>query len=583
MTKLSKSILAFIFVTSLFFSVSAQETLSNYNTSWNAVLPGTALCEPEVTSYGFCLVTDARNIMGFSSSGQLLWEKNIGRVRNFSLTVLEEDFILFYDRDKNTIKLFNPSGNEIWSKTLDFPLFGKPLSGRDGRFFIYGDKLVSCLGINGITHWTIETEYQKELSMQELPDGSVIVFLDDVQGKTRGLRISPFGEQIESITFTGSINHTYTCKDGILLTFADGSAGLFSLKDGLAESQWVASVKDGSSLFCVNKDKSDYRLLTLTKSNITIYTLNSENGQVIASRTINGIDGTSLIQTDFSDSGLFFADMNKAILLDPDYKELWNAVLPASVRNKTVNQTAYLQNDYLILCSKNWSIDAYHTSQTTNAKKSSTVLNNQHADYSSFVSLELSEINYYNQGAFFNVLKNPSRIEQLKNGNYGRQEQEWLSELLSISKLYSMDSGSSDFGIRVEKSVFETDSAGFESILVQLSLLCTSQTQNAAAQIISASSNKTYCRAILHNISGYDPEGKLLDAIERNVSRAGVKDSAYLNTICDSVYSICVFMGRPAYNKKGKNILKSLMGAGYSSNTRNYARDTLKKIIALEL
>ena len=61
------------------------------------------------------------------------------------------------------------------------------------------------------------------------------------------------------------------------------------------------------------------------------------------------------------------------------------------------------------------------------------------------------------------------------------------------------------------------------------------------------------------------------------------KDTAYLNTICDSVYSICLFMGRPAYNKKGKDILKSLMGIGYSSKTRNYARDTLKKIIALEL
>ena len=27
--------------------------------------------------------------------------------------------------------------------------------------------------------WKIETEYQKDLPMQELPDGSVIVFLND--------------------------------------------------------------------------------------------------------------------------------------------------------------------------------------------------------------------------------------------------------------------------------------------------------------------------------------------------------------------------------------------------------------------
>ena len=70
----------------LFYSLSAQEKLSNFNASWSSVLPGTALCEPEETSYGFCLATDARNIMGYTSSGKLLWEKNTGRVRNLSLT-----------------------------------------------------------------------------------------------------------------------------------------------------------------------------------------------------------------------------------------------------------------------------------------------------------------------------------------------------------------------------------------------------------------------------------------------------------------------------------------------------------------
>ena len=146
-----------------------------------------------------------------------------------------------------------------------------------------------------------------------------------------------------------------------------------------------------------------------------------------------------------------------------------------------------------------------------------------------------------------------------------------------------MYSSSSDFGIRTEKSVFETDSAGFETVLIQLALLCTDQTQAAAASIISESTSKLYCRTLLANITGYDPDGKLLDAIERNVSRSGSSDSVYLNTVCDAVYSICLFMGRPAYNKKGKDILKTFMGAGYSFKTRSYARDTLKKIMALEL
>ena len=573
-----------LFIIFFFQPVFAQEKLSVYNTSWSSVLPGTVICPPEVTSYGFCLATDARNLMGFSSSGVLLWEKKIGRVRNLSLTVIGEDFVLFHDRDQNIIRLFNPSGTEIWSKALDFKMTSKPLPGRDGRIFFYGENKVLCLGINGIEKWKIETEYQKDLPMQELPDGSIIVFLNDENGKTRGLRISPFGEQMENITFTGSIKTTDTCKDGVLLTFTDGSAGLFALKNGLANSCWVASVKSGNTLFTVNNDKSEYRLLALSNNEITVYKLHSENGSVENSKTITGIDGTKLIKTSLSDSGIFLADENNALLLDYDLKEIWSASMPDNVRSKIINQIIYLQNDYLVFCSKNWSMDAYHTSQTTKeAFSAKSVKNNIQSDYSSFAPLDLAEINYIVQGSFLADIKSPERINLIKEGSYGKKEQEILSQVLSVARLYSLDTNSSDFGIHIEKTVFETDSAGFENILIQLALLCTDQTQNAAANILSSSNNKIYCRALLSNIYGYDPDGKLLDAIEKSAARFGNKDSVYLNTVCDCVYSICLFMGRPAYNKKGKEILKTFMGPGYTLNTITYARDTLKKIISLEL
>ncbi len=563
--------------------LSSQETLSNYNTSWTSVLPGTALCEPEVTSYGFCLATDARNIMGFSSSGVLLWEKNVGRVRKLSLTVLQDDFILFYDKDQNIIRLFNPSGTELWSKPLDFTMAAKPFAGRDGRFFVYGERTLICYGINGIERWRLETEMQKELSMQELPDGSIILFLADIDGKTRGLRISPFGEMLENITFAGSIKSTNTCKDGILLTFTNGSAGLFALKNDLAESQWVAKVQSGNSLFLVSSDFQDFRLLSLNKNQIIIYKLNAKDGSVLASKTINNLDGASLIKSAYTDSGLFLADTYNALLLSEDFTELWSASMPENLRNGSINHFAYLKDDYLVFCSKNWSMAAYHTRQTTSSKKAGTVLKKIHPDYSSFTPLDLAEINYFLQGDFLSYLKDPSRVSRLKEGNYNTDEEEWLTQTLSLAKLYHMDALSSDFGTRTEKSVFQTDTAGFETILIQLALLCTDQTQNEIAAILSDSNNKLYCRTLLANIYGYDPDGKLLDAIERNAVKAGNKDSAYLNTICDAVYSICRFMGRPAWNKKGKQILKSFMGAGYSFNTRTYARDTLKKIIALEL
>lgn len=582
--KVAKKFTFFIFIsicliTQFFAQDTGLEILSNYNTSWSSVLPGTALCEPEVTSYGFCLVTDARNIMGYSSTGKLLWEKNIGRGRNVSLTSMRGDFILFHDENSNILRLFNPSGNELWSKALDFKPVSKPFAGRDGRFFIHGESKVFCYGINGSIRWQLQTSAQKNLPIQELPDGSIVVFLADEGGKTKGLRISPFGEKLEDITFAGSVRNCFTCSEGILLIFTDYSAGLFSLTDGLTKSRWVTSVQAGNPLFIVNKDKTDFRLLSLSQNDITVYKLNVQDGTELSSCKLNGINGLNLLKSVFSASGLFLADSNKAELVDENYKELWSAKMPVNIRNKTINQIIYSNDNYLIFCDKNWTMNAYLTSQTTNK----TVLKNIQSDYSYFTPLDLTEFNYYIQSGFFSHLKNPEREKEIIEGNFGIKEQEWLTQTLSVARLYYMDSTSSNFGVHTEKSVFQTDSAGFESILVQLALLCTDNTQSACADILSKSNNKTYCRALLTNLTGYDPDGKLLTAIERHAELAGNKDSAYCNIICDAVYSICKFMGRPAYNKHGKDIIKRFMGAGYSSNTRTYARDTLKKIISLEL
>lgn len=563
----------------LYSQFSGLETLSNYNCSWTSVLPGSPISQPQATSYGFCLVTDARNIMGYSSTGKLLWEKNIGRVRNLSLTALRGDFILFYDSNQSLLRLFNPSGSEIWSKALDFKLNSNPFPGRDGRFFLKGEDKLMCLGINGSIRWTIKTKAQKKTGLQELPDGSIVIFLEDENGKTKGLRVSPFGEKLEDITFAGSVKEAFTCSQGILLIFTDNSAGLFSLEKGLTQSRWVTSVKAGNPSFIVKEDGSDFRLLSLDSSGITIYKVNEADGSEENRWKIDGLNGNDILKSDFSGSGIFLADSRHAILMDDQCRELWSANMPVNLKNQKDIKLLYLQDNYLVFFDKNWSINAYLTYQET--KKN--VLKNIQSDYSSFIKLDLSEYNYYSQAGFFSQLKNPDREKEIKAGNFGEKEEKWLQETLSLARLYSLDSSSSDFGVHIESSIFKKDSAGFEAILQQLALLCTDQTQAACADIISKSSNKSYCRSLLTNLTGYDPDGKLLSAIERNAENAGNKDSSYCRILCDSVYSICFFMGRPAYNKLGKDILKRFMGPAYSSTTRTYARDILKKIISLEL
>ena len=52
---MKKNISLLVLLSALFANLYAQEILSNFNTNWTSVLPGTAISEPAVTSYGFCL------------------------------------------------------------------------------------------------------------------------------------------------------------------------------------------------------------------------------------------------------------------------------------------------------------------------------------------------------------------------------------------------------------------------------------------------------------------------------------------------------------------------------------------------
>ena len=61
----------------------------------------------------------------------------------------------------------------------------------------------------------------------------------------------------------------------------------------------------------------------------------------------------------------------------------------------------------------------------------------------------------------------------------------------------------------------------------------------------------------------------------------GVPETWLLQTLCDTVFSICRFMGRPAFYRHGKDILARLLYPQYNPKVRAYAGQTLQKIAAL--
>lgn len=573
-----KKIIAVLVFSTCCLCLWGEEVLTKNNASWATVLPGQVLCEPVETSYGFCIVTDARDVIAYSKSGVQIWEKSIGRSRNVKLSVLKDDFLVILEKNENKLKILNPSGNEIWSKALDFFPRERALAGYDGRFYVYSENKIVCFGINGVCKWEMETPRQKNIPVQQLPDGSLVAFLSENQGKTIGLRISPFGEQIEEITFAGNVNCGYSCSGGILVTFNDGSAGLFSIQEGFAKNKWVLPKKSSNGCFVVSKDLREYYFLEKDNSSVTINQIDYSDGTIIYSKKINNISGEKLLKTYLNNTGLFLCDNKNALLLNSKGLELFSAKMP-EVKQQNWNFLFNLNDNYFIFCNKDWSLSAFKISQTAGKTQNSTDLNN----YNSFYQLNLEPFNVMYTKDFGAQLTGDSRTEALKNGLYGDLEKQYISEIISICNLYSMQVSSSDFGTRKEKSIFELDVTGFQNILLQLTLFCNDNTQNVAANIIKKSQDRNYSLYLINNLSGYDPDGELLLALEKRASAVTPREVNYINSICDLVYQICSFMGRPAYNTKGKAILKQFLGSNYDIKNRRYASEILRKIIALEL
>ena len=77
----------------------------------------------------------------------------------------------------------------------------------------------------------------------------------------------------------------------------------------------------------------------------------------------------------------------------------------------------------------------------------------------------------------------------------------------------------------------------------------------------------------------YDPDGVFLDTMEYLIkNRVQNTDLSTLDEICDAVYEICRYMGRPVFFEKGQAILGYLLYPQYNERTRQKARETLKKI-----
>lgn len=584
--------LIFLFCIFTLHAQRQEQILSSVNSSWQKVMPGELISEPQETSYGFCFITDAKYLTCYSSSGLLLWDKPLKRSINTIFTVLPDDFFAVVTNSGKRLSFLNPNGTEVWYKDLDEPVIAKPYPGRDGRIFIRTKESVSCYGINGIKKWTLPTPTQSLTDIQELKDGSLIIFLEEtVENRTKGLRISPFGEVLEEIIFSGEVYSTQTCPQGVLISFTNGLSGLFTLQDNKAQNKWVISKKGTSPLnkdfFAVSQNKKDAAFITQYSEHIKVNMINLENGEILNSFEIPGLGIIKKFQ--FNNDGLFFTDNKKACFYSKEGIELFSGLFPAKTKNSQWKYYLFTADGYFIIFDKNWTANAFRAVQkvTTGKNQILTTWNKKDFNYNAFYRIDQELFSQtYMQSRIDSAITDPKVLEEMKNGDYAVKEVEWMSNLLSGCTLRKEDLiQSQNPKARPERSVFQKDYIGFQMMLKQIPLLGVDSFNEITAFYLSNDTDKVIIQTILEGIplNGYDPDGKIINAIYHLARRTSEKEEATLLKMCDAIYSICLFNGKPAFYSKGKEILTLFIYPKYSTKVRNYARDTFKKISELDL
>ena len=593
---------SFILTLSAAFSAE-QISLSADNADWTCVIGGEAVTSPVQTSYGFVVLTDGKMISACTENGTKLWEKPVpGRPDPF-LTVISKDFLVTVS-DKKTISLINPSGVVLWSKKLPYQVTESALPGKDARFFVKGKKNISCFGINGVCKWSIETPPLSSIPLVTLNDGTVLaVLLNSENGKSSGIRISPFGTVLETIRFAGIVSGAMSCDYGVLLAFSSGGFGLCAVneKEKLTGTKWAvpsndyafqsASPSKGTEFVPVSQSLSALLLSSSGKS-VKVILFENRTGKIVNIFYADALDflRLSAAKGALGGEGIFLSDDRTGRVYDTAGNIVWSAALPsASSRAGNWNFLSYTKNNVIVICSKSWVMNGFRTVQRLSGKKNVSSVQKKTGNpvrYENFYIIDTAQFNRYFSESLGEDILGKNRISVLQKGMYGPDEINFSSKLFSVCKAYSQFLSSASSGARTEeKSIFYRDTIGLQETVMQLSLLGTDEVPELIASLIQTEKNMQNLAFLMKAASqcAYDPDGRMLRAIEKRLLTLPPRNTTVLVALSDAAYEICRFMGRPAFFSHCMEIQKSLLSNQYDNTVHEAVRKNLSKTAALNM
>lgn len=554
--------------------------LTKQKPSWQAVIGGEAVSPCVETSYGIAVVSDGRMLSACTNNGNVIWQRSIkGRPSRYLSSL--GDF-LYLVTDSSMLNFINPSGATVWQAECPFEVTFSPLPGKDGRVFVRGSSQIACYGLDGKLKWIQKTDaLSSDFPVSQLKDGSVLVYLaKEKDGHTVGKRFSAFGEPLEDLTFAGIVSYAENVDEGILVSLSNGSIGLVTeMENGKADSKWVVSSGNSLGAFSIAyRPQTRHAAYFFQRGSTTeALIVNVSDGTELGRFPVGNINLSGFKGSRPSTSGFFISGSYSACEFYEDGTILWSAVLPSS---KNWKELCYTRANYLIFCFNDWSMSSYKM----NSIPGSSVSSNRIMIESLVRTRSLDSVSKQFNIHSLTEQKMAEISAAIKSENLSGKEKEYLSEIKTEAASY-IDTLNSVASREQGQNFYKQNPSYTRNLMYLMSQIGTGDFSSDFAAILKNESDTNLLSAaiVYSGDEGFDPDGEILNSYEYIISTSvSSNDSRLLHDICDSTYKVCRFMGRPAFNRQGKNILSRLMFPQYDKSTRDYARKTLEKMIGLE-
>ena len=571
--------------------------LSTIKPSRVTVLGGAALADAVRSESGFMIPIEGQILYAFDGDGTVSWTHGLSsKVDSLAAGI---GGILYAGSRKTTLCMISSGGRELWKTRVGFSMEGDPLPGRDGRVFVRGSSDIACYGLKGTRRWAIAVEGQDtKLPLTELNDGRLLVFLTKTDGgKSCALTVSPFGQPMEELTFSGQVKAAAACGDGVLLSFSDGAIGLCSVQGGKSVSSWILGAAEThfSSAAAIIPDLGSGRTAAfLSGSPARLLYVNTQTGSIEAEAK-TGINAAALRYSGITAQGLALADSSGAECYAAGTPGVAPDVVPdvalpvwkARYSNAATWSYMFISDEgFIHFCGKDWVISSYRVKQSISKGEPGTFKGKKASQYFTFYDdKQLTSSEVY--GRAISGKLSVEMLNDWKTGDFGEREQGYLSlltgELSSLNSAYSSANSTRATG---ETSYFVTHPAYSQELFALAASSQLATFSPVIARLLLKTSDTPLVLSLIKAAGelAFDADGSLLDALLYTAQHTPSSGSdGTLMAICDATYEICRFMGIPSFVKKGKAIIGYLLYPQFSKRVHDYAKKTLDRIIEEKL